>query len=184
MSELEFIAKIIESIAWPISIILLMLILKNPIRKLIPLLSKLKYKDIEMQFGRDISRLSEKVNYELSEVPNRPETDDLRDRVLKLIQVSPKSAIIEVWRSMESCIIEKSTKNNLDLDRNLLRKPIKLAETLLRKYLINESQFVIIEDMRKLRNEVVHYDKKEITAENAIEYLESGIKLISSMNNE
>ena len=182
MNILEFISKIIESIAWPVSIIILGIVLKNPIKSLIPLLTKLKYKDIELQFGNDLTNLTEKVNQELANVQNKPETDDLRERTMSIIQVSPKSAIIEVWRDLERVIVGISTRNKVDLDRNLLKKPIKLAETLLKEKLIDETQYSIIEDMRILRNKVVHYEKEQITAENALEYLDSGIKLISSLN--
>lgn len=181
METLEFISNIIESIAWPLSVILLGLILKKPIKALIPLLSKLKYRDVELEFGTDVTNLSAKVNEEFSGIEDKPETDSLRNRTMSLIPVSPKSAIIEVWRAVETNLVDLSTQNKIELDRTLLRKPIKLAENLLRKQIIEESQYAIVEDMRILRNKVVHYDKEEITAENALEYLDSGIKLMSSL---
>lgn len=184
MDNLEFISKIIESVAWPLSTLVLIAILRKPIRDLIPLISKLKYKDIEMQFDKNLYRLSEKVNYELPKVQNEKETEELRDRVMKIIQISPKSSIIEVWRAVESSIIENVTNNKLEVDSRFLKYPIKLAETLLKNHLISESQYEIIEDMRKLRNEVVHYDKKEVSKNNAMEYLQSGIKLILSMKKD
>lgn len=183
MNALEFISKIIEAVAWPLSIVILALLLRNPIKSLIPLLSKVKYGDVELEFGKGITKLSEKVNLELFDIKSKDETKALRDRTMSIIKISPKAAVIEVWRAVETVIVEISTKNKLDLDRELLKKPIKLAERLLKEKLIDETQYNIIQDMRILRNKVVHYEKEQITAENAIEYLDSGVKIISSFKN-
>lgn len=182
MTTLEFTAKVIDSVAWPASVVALVLILKNPIQSLIPLLSKLKYKDVELEFGKDVNTLSAKVKKELSGVQNNPETEDLRKRVMSIMPVSPKAAVVEVWRALETEIIDLCTKSKMELDHELLKKPLKMAELLVKAKLIDETQFGMIEDMRLLRNRVVHYEKEQITPENALEFLESGVKLISSLS--
>ena len=141
MNTLEFISKIIEAIAWPLSIVVLAFLLRNPIKSLIPLLSKLKYGDVELEFGKDVTKLSEKVNLELFDIKSKDETLALRDRAMSLLKVSPKAAVIEVWRAVETVILEICTRNKLELDRELLKKPIKIAELLMKEKLIDEMQY-------------------------------------------
>lgn len=180
MSALEFISKFIEATAWPISIVILGLVLRNPIKSLIMLLSKVKYKDFEFQFGKDMSDLSQRVSKELGEVKNESGTDSLRAKMMEILPLSPKKVIKDVWNAVEESVLGISPKE-MRTDTNLVKKPIKLAEALLKRQIIDETQYSIIEEMRLLRNKVVHYEKEQITIDNALEYLDSGIKLISSL---
>jgi len=57
MDWLTFVTKIIESLAWPVSIVVIVLILKKPISALLPLLRNLKYKDLELSFGEELKKV-------------------------------------------------------------------------------------------------------------------------------
>ena len=56
MDILTFIAKSIEYLAWPVSAIVICIILKSPIEKLLGRLNKAKHKDTELEFNSDIQR--------------------------------------------------------------------------------------------------------------------------------
>jgi hypothetical protein len=51
----DFISSIVNSLAWPITVIIIILLLKHPIRDLIKRIGKLKIKDIEADFSKEIS---------------------------------------------------------------------------------------------------------------------------------
>jgi hypothetical protein len=48
----QFIASLVESFTWPISILLLLYLFKSEIGKLIQKLAHLKYKDLELEFEK------------------------------------------------------------------------------------------------------------------------------------
>ncbi len=54
MDWLTFLATIIQAVAWPVTIVAIAYLLRKELRALIPLLTKLKYKDIELEFGRRV----------------------------------------------------------------------------------------------------------------------------------
>jgi len=52
MDTLTFISELIKAVAWPMTAIVLVVLLRKPIIELIPLLRKLKYKELEKKEKR------------------------------------------------------------------------------------------------------------------------------------
>lgn len=61
MDVLTFISELIKSLAWPVAIIILVILLRKPIVELIPLLRRLKYKDLELEFSQEVTELKAEV---------------------------------------------------------------------------------------------------------------------------
>lgn len=61
MDTLTFISKIIEYSAWPISAVVICIVLKSPIENLLSRLNKAKHKDTELDFNPDIQKLAAKI---------------------------------------------------------------------------------------------------------------------------
>ena len=76
MKTLEFVASAIDSLAWPVTVILCILILKEPLGKLLSRVSKFKYGEIEAEFQERLEKL---VVFEQSEAAKaNPDTDLLQ----------------------------------------------------------------------------------------------------------
>ena len=54
MDVLTFIATLIDSLVWPIIIIVFVVLLRKPLSDLIPFLERLRYKDFELQFKSNL----------------------------------------------------------------------------------------------------------------------------------
>lgn len=52
MDWLTFISQVIGALAWPSAVITIFLGLRKPIRDLLPYIQKLKWKEVEIEFGR------------------------------------------------------------------------------------------------------------------------------------
>lgn len=55
------IARYIEALVWPTAIIIIILIFKNQIEQVILRLSRLRYKGVELEFGRDLQEVESKA---------------------------------------------------------------------------------------------------------------------------
>lgn len=55
---LTFVAQVISSVAWPLTVLGCALILKRHLLALIPLLRTVKYSDVELRFGQDVAELA------------------------------------------------------------------------------------------------------------------------------
>jgi hypothetical protein len=61
MDVLGFIASIIDSLAWPAAIVVLVVVLQAPLRKLLQELTRFRYEEVEIDFGREVQRLEDRA---------------------------------------------------------------------------------------------------------------------------
>ena len=57
MDWITFLSKLIDSVVWPVSIIILALIFRSPLSELIQVLKKFKYKGFELEFDSEVKKL-------------------------------------------------------------------------------------------------------------------------------
>jgi hypothetical protein len=57
MNTRSFIAQLVAELAWPITVLICILWLRPQLARLVSLIRKLKYSDVEIQFGREVADL-------------------------------------------------------------------------------------------------------------------------------
>src|SRR5215207_8632055 len=102
MDWLSFAAALVKALAWPLTVLGIFLVLRRPLTGLVPLLARLKFKDLELDFGR---RLAE-ASAEAATLPGIPPAAALpagSDEVLlRLATDAPRAAILEAWLRLEA----------------------------------------------------------------------------------
>lgn len=184
MDILTFISEIIKATIWPVVVSLGLLLFKDPISEIMQQISKFKYKNVEMEFREQFSDLEENVNLALPLTNNTSVQHDKFQHLLALVTVSPKSAILETWKNIESLIIKIAQNKEIELHDYDMRKPLKISANLLNAGVIDKFKHDIINSLRVIRNEVKHYDLKKITPEEAITYIDSASRLMVNLTNE
>ena len=58
MDPLSFIAEIVKALAWPLTALGIFLVLRRPLMGLIPVVARLKFKDLELDFDRRLAEAS------------------------------------------------------------------------------------------------------------------------------
>lgn len=172
MSGLQFLASIVSSLAWPATVIIAVVILRKPLRELLPLLQKLKYKDLEFEFGK---RLQE-VTAEVAQLPgySSPSKASLTESpAAKLALLSPRSAIIEAWRDVESTTLAAAHglgEPFFQQNRPLLVSAMNALERAgkLDAYFVD-----VLDGLRELRNEAAHAPDFAVTVQEALDYVEA-----------
>ena len=61
MTRLEFIAAVIDSLAWPAVVIMTVVLLRRPLAGLLPLLRRVKYKELEVEFAQEVKELRQEA---------------------------------------------------------------------------------------------------------------------------
>jgi hypothetical protein len=61
MDGFTFTTELIKALAWPSSVIILVFLLRKPIIELVPLMKKLKFKELEMEFSQEVKALKSEV---------------------------------------------------------------------------------------------------------------------------
>ncbi len=173
MNALEFFSSIIQSLAWPISIILIIIILRKPISELVKGINKVKYQDLEIDFGKKLDNIDVKIskNNKIKITKKYSKSEEVEE-IETIALISPKSAIIMAWTLVEKEIQEAINRLAISPDYPPYNSSLKNIELLKDNNLIDNETINAIEEMRKLRNIAAHavdYEKK-ITSTEAIKY--------------
>ncbi|HTV56598.1 MAG TPA: hypothetical protein VMI06_17005 [Terriglobia bacterium] len=135
------------------------------------LLMRMKYKDFEIEFGRDMAEVRAEATEELPLVEAGGDQSAEEQRLADLAKTSPRAAIAEAWRQVELAA-------SLAVRRNEI--PLRLAEvtathvmrSLERHRVIDPGKIGLMHDLRGLRNQAVHAPDFAVSTEAALEYVQ------------
>jgi hypothetical protein len=168
MDILTFLTQLVNSLAWPIVAVVLVLLLRSPISKLLLLIAKIKYKDLEVWFSKEMAII--KAEASNKELPNLTEEEDRIAK--KLIQDSPVQAVLIAWNSLEKAIYEKLKElfpqNSVQYQR--LTPDRAFTELMLTGAMSPEIEETI-NKLSILRNQLSHTIEYTISARDAIAYI-------------
>lgn len=180
MSALEFISHIISSLAWPLTILLILLVLRKQLGELLLNLQRLKVKDVEMNFGSEASKVIARAQAVLP-LPrveaHGTVTSTVESRRERLAQITPRANILEAWLEIEAAALKAITRHNPDLKPPRLASPMKIAMALQRLGLLNGAQLELFHNLRNLRNSAAHAMNFNVGMEAVEEYVEAAGRL-------
>src|ERR1043166_4069973 len=109
MNVLQFLASLVGSLAWPITIVVLVYLLRVPLVKILLTLTRLRYKDLELDFGREIKQLEKDARAldidpkvpPASLIPPPKGARDLIGQAIMLTEDYPSPAIGIAWQAVE-----------------------------------------------------------------------------------
>ncbi len=180
MDGLTFTAELIKALAWPVTILIILYVLRRPLAELLPMVQRIRYQGIELDFGMQVQQLSAQFRKELpGSVSLDDETRRLSEHLQKLAQLSPRAVVLEGWLLLEEAAVEASKKHNLKLSSRELRSPILLGSYLEQAGILDENKLEIFNRLRNLRNAAAHASDFAFDAESAIEYANLAIQLAS-----
>jgi hypothetical protein len=185
----EFVAQIIESIAWPVAVIILVLLFRHRIGELLHDLRG-RMRDLReisgpagigAKFAAGVDEVKEDIEEGLAASPSSPAIDGSSppgeepsqhvdrwdyERMRKLAVVSPRGAVLEAFLVLEETLFEAARSRGLDLraDRRSARHALRVLQ--LPPRLENPIQRLI-----ELRNDAVHVQDFQLTPEAVIDYI-------------
>jgi hypothetical protein len=152
---LSFIAAIVKAVAWPLTVLGIFFVLRRPLMGLFPLIARLKFRDLELDFGR---RLAE-VRAEAAALPaaRSPESNLPGDDALQqLAAAAPRAAILEAWLRLEAAALAAARQQGTTEPVSHLRSPTRLIEALEEHGVIDARQAAVFHELRSLRNSATH----------------------------
>ncbi|GIU20977.1 MULTISPECIES: hypothetical protein [unclassified Shewanella] len=177
MSWMQFTIELLDKLIWPAVLVFAVLSLKRPLSKLIPLAKKLKFKDLEVEFGQGLKAVTQQAQGVFPELKT-----DKKSQLIASANSLPNSAIIEAWEQVDLAAEQliKSHCDNISLDKNTRYKHIE--NILISEALINTKQGKLFSELRQLRNRVAHAVGYEVGRAEAIQYIELCFKLIQHLH--
>ncbi len=184
MDALTFLSEIIRSVAWPVTVVVLVVFLRKPLVELIPLLRRLKYKELELDFSKEVSELkaeAESISRKHPEEQSRISPHS--SRILNLVSFSTRASIMEAWLEVESAAIAVASSFWNQAPSEVMKNYPMLGEYLFQCEVINEKQLDIFNSLRKLRNKAVHTEELELSEKDAKSYVQLALDLAEYIRN-
>jgi len=185
VDALTFIASIVHALVWPVFLIVVVMLLRKPLTTLIPLLTKLKYKEFEIEFGKQIAEIKEEAATELPAPAREGLTEPrlLSGKAVELLRVSPRAAIIEAWREVELAAANALVRNKaFAAVQPYNATPLRLAKWLQAYHLLEPPKAGIFHDLRALRNQAAHAPDFAISEEVARQYIDLATRLVDYLD--
>jgi len=158
--------KLVEALAWPVSVLAISLIFRTELRMLLVRINKFKYKEFHAEFEKKLGEAEKEA--ELIPHPD-PEVSaeknikkyDAAERLVRIAEVSPRASITEAWIELEAVLSQVVDTNSLDPRKKvrdtLNRMPhARMIQELVKENYIPEGLVPIYKDLRDLRNNVAH----------------------------
>lgn len=181
MSVLQFIASVIHALAWPAAVTILVLILQKPLRKLIPELSRFRYGDMEIDFGREVRTLEDRARTAGLHVPEKPlrsqtekrEPEQIIADAARLAADFPGPAVGLAWTAVEHELMQAAMRLNISSDYPPYNAPLKNIVLLHEHGYVDRPTKDILDRMRNLRNAAMHpsSDVIQISSDEAREFI-------------
>ncbi|MBF9142051.1 hypothetical protein [Hymenobacter properus] len=172
-----FIQSLVASIAWPVTAIVIALLLKKPIQDAINRLNKFKYGDAEASFERELQNLKDTAEAANIVYDERAEikvalNKTLLEEVQQVASISPSAAIPLAWSQVESEITDLTYRTAISPDSPSYNSPSKNVELLKKEGYLDLETYQTIVSMRQLRNSVAHSYTSgiKVSVQEAIEY--------------
>lgn len=165
--SIDHVIQLTDILAWPATVILVIWLARKHIGLLAPLIRRIRYKDIEVEFSKKIAQVTEDV----SESPLLAfGVAEETDRDLSLVEASPPSAVIKAWNGLELAAREKVRQlvPKHETFKDPLRRPIDYLDN---KGALIPSAASAARDLRSLRSDAAHAGANDITREDAIQYV-------------
>lgn len=206
MDEFTFIATLAQALAWPAVVLVLVLLLRKPLSDLIPSLRRLKYKEVEMEFSREIAELKARYQPALPKVlpvakpkhqepatettPRNSESQQLRhgsarrDELLQMVRFSKRVAIMEAWLEVEAAAVEIASSFWLQPPNDVFKGNPNLGQYLVQCKVIDQAQLDIFNRLRDLRNRATLAQTINVSEEDARSYVELATGLAASIRGQ
>lgn len=177
MDTLTFTAKIIESIAWPIATVILVVLLRAEIQSLLPFLKRLKAGPLEAEFERELLELRTTVEFEPVQQPAEKPLSIAEQKLLQLIEINPRSAILEAWQGVEAYARKLTIDLGLYEPGPESRPLLDAYRAIARANLLSTEDLALFQELRSLRNQAAHAEDFNPTKAAAHNYVQLASRL-------
>ncbi|MBM0066326.1 hypothetical protein [Alkalicoccobacillus gibsonii] len=176
MSVLEFISSIVRSSVWPLTLLMILLMLKAPITQLVQSIRSISYRDVRIDVGEQLQLIeqSTQANTMQTVLIQSEEDDEVESPrptplpVEQIAHVSPRAAVLYVWS-----IVEKETEDLLQvISKSIHTDESQKLDSLKKHHVLDAPLLKMFVDLKKLYEHVAAEAYIQVTPSEALRYCE------------
>ncbi len=184
---METVVALVRALAWPVTVVLLVLLFRAEITKLMSRLSELKYRDVAARFSAELDVAEENAaSADLLTVKRpkpKPENEKtyggLSELVDRLASESPRAAALEAWRHLE--LATETAAGKLGMKTRPHAAATQVLRALVEQGMFNGAVLVMYERLRRMRNEAAHMKDFTLNATEARRYADLVLRMASKV---
>jgi hypothetical protein len=180
MDMLEFISETIKALAWPLILLIIVLIMKDKIGDLLALITKIKFGEIEVEIGNSLKKLKPNTKIDLRNYKKTKEDEKFLS-LLSLSMTSPRAAILESWLLIEEAAKKRFEKYDASFKREDFHRHMR-GGLEITGVLRNPKANDLFIDLRRIRNLAVHSTETLLKEQDAIRFVELSKRMIDYIN--
>ena len=192
MTVLQFISATIGQLVWPVLVLLVVLVLREPIKNLAasPRLKTLKAGPggIEVEFREELGDVQKELTDSSTSEGEEPVyvdksgLDDFRAEMTRLAEVSPRSVVMESHARLER-FLREGVKRNAGATQPRVTGMRSLIRTAHEQGWLSPSRATAMQELAYLRNRVAHEPDEVITTDTALWYANVVAELAAELEN-
>ena len=174
-SLFDSIVGLVDALAWPIVAVIVVLMLRKPLAHLIPLIEKIRFKDVEVYFRHLIEQTTSQVAAVSPSLDAPPIDEGIQD----LARVYPRGAIIESWILIEGVVVDLAEDRQISIPSSRQKSPRQVVAALEKAGILDKDLAKVIKDLNVIRNGVVHTQDLSPSRSDAQEYIRTAARVIA-----
>ncbi len=190
MKWMEFVATLVGHLAWPVTLVVLYVMLRDKIAALLQQLARLKYKDLELDFEKvrkhaeELTNASSLASVALNRAQATPALKSLEEQITDTAETAPSASILLAWSSIETALATAVSRLAASPDAPSSRSAVHNIEMLLDQGSISRRQVKLLTELRSLRNKVAHDSgaNSGVSEKQALEYASAARALVAFLN--
>ena len=166
---LTFLSSVVGSISWPVAIVILAFLLRKPLSDLLPYLRRIRYGDVEFNFGSELQELEGRARTAGLHIPEDLQARDTRPRTaediiadaIQLVEDFPEPAVGVAWLAVEHELMQAVMRLAISADYPPYNAAIKNISLLYKNGHLDDDTRGVLDRMRRLRNATVHVSRDD-----------------------
>lgn len=179
---MDVLLEFVNTLAWPITVIILALLFRSELRGVFRRLSHLKYRDLEAKFEKGLREVEENARGILAttDMPQiRPQPHEY-DRIIGLVEISPRAAITEAWREVELATAQAAAAAGIDVEGRIAGT--RHIQQLVQRELAPPTIIPVYNQLRRLRNRAAHGAEFEVDTAEAERFADLALGIAVELN--
>jgi hypothetical protein len=172
VSGLAFIASLVNSLAWPASVVVVVTVLRRPIGAALNRgIRRLRAGPVEVEFDQELAEVRQELRQSpelaAAEVPAKDAS--LSEELARLAEVSPRAAVLEAFARIETRLVEVIEEAGAQPASAVGGQA--LARLAHRQGLISDETLSAVDGLSVLRNLAAHNPNDDIGVSRARDYI-------------
>jgi len=183
----SFTSSIVASLAWPITVVAIIFILRRPVSSLILSIRRIHGRGYTIDFGEEVESLDQQLDEaiptfveQLGEVPRERTGRTTREQLERYYSIAmddARTAVVSGWLLIEESVRDLAQRKRLGIRH--YASTFQILKQLVKQKIISREVFNSINQARNLRNEAIYMTDFHISTTDARNYMALADKISS-----